>query len=681
MKKGPLLIIHNSLFIVVFAITFFLSTIFPNQVNASHTTRIFPKRANYFLWREINEDIARELSRWDLVILDMETQINSRPYLELIRRLNPDIKMLVYITSQEIDRTAPISGSRLRQKLAAQIDPRWYAVDTNRKKQSFWPGTWLLNMSADAPSIDGKQMNKLLAEFVANELLATGLWDGVFYDNAFDSIAWVTGKNVDFNLDRKADANPDQSWREGMKFLYDETRRLTNNQYLIVGNGITKAYRDHLDGLMLENFAGQDWTGIMRTYDYLENKGQSESFNIVNANTSNLGGEDSYQSMRFGLASALLADGYFSFDYGDKDHGQLWYYDEYDLDLGPASTEVKSVNGGENFSKDVWRRDFHHGIALVNSTDQAQTVGLGGEFEAIRGLEDKVANNGAIVSELDLAPKDGRVLLKTLDELEDVFFRNGDFVRFLRPDGSRVRNGFFVFDTDYPGGTQIAKIDFTGDGKRELVVVTENKISVYRDDGQLYMRRYPYTANYKGQLQVAAGDITGNGKYEIVVAPTVGYPVPIKIYTRHGIQLNHDWFPFGTGYTGGYSVATADIRGYGRDEIVLGAGIGQSPRVRIYRYAGQGSYNLLYNWLAFGSSFFGGINVSAGDIDNDFFDEIVVGAGPGKGPVIRIFEANGNQIGEEITAYTALGRPGIDVEVVDVDFDGKADIVAMSGGI
>ena len=38
--------------------------------------------------------------------------------------------------------------------------------------------------------------------------------------------------------------------------------------------------------------------------------------------------------MRFGLALTLLDDGYFAHEYGDTWHGNDWWYDELDFDLG-----------------------------------------------------------------------------------------------------------------------------------------------------------------------------------------------------------------------------------------------------------------------------------------------------------------------------------------------------------
>ncbi len=60
----------------------------------------------------------------------------------------------------------------------------------------------------------------------------------------------------------------------------------------------------------------------------------------------------------------------------------------------------------------VLRRDFAGGAALVNGSDRTVTVPLGTQFRKIRGTQVLTINNGALVSQVTLQPRDGIVLLK-----------------------------------------------------------------------------------------------------------------------------------------------------------------------------------------------------------------------------------------------------------------------------
>ncbi len=64
-------------------------------------------------------------------------------------------------------------------------------------------------------------------------------------------------------------------------------------------------------------------------------------------------------------------------------------------------------------NRDVYRRDFEGGVALVNATDAAATVDLEGSYRKIKGTQDPRVNDGSFVTAVTLPPKDGIVLLST----------------------------------------------------------------------------------------------------------------------------------------------------------------------------------------------------------------------------------------------------------------------------
>src|SRR5207244_2290954 len=45
-------------------------------------------------------------------------------------------------------------------------------------------------------------------------------------------------------------------------------------------------------------------------------------------------GQTFYPNMRFGLAAALMNDGFSVYDFGDTSASTNWWYDEYDFNLG-----------------------------------------------------------------------------------------------------------------------------------------------------------------------------------------------------------------------------------------------------------------------------------------------------------------------------------------------------------
>src|SRR5262245_43786718 len=74
--------------------------------------------------------------------------------------------------------------------------------------------------------------------------------------------------------------------------------------------------------------------------------------------------------------------------------------------------------------------------------------------------------------------------------------------------------------------------------------------------------------------------------------------------------------------------------------FAVGAGFGGPPRVQVYDAA---SGTTVVDFLAFESTFTGGVTTAMGDMNNDGFPDLVVGAGLFGGPRVRVF--NGTALG------------------------------------
>lgn len=641
----------------------------PLQAAHPRLSTDYPRTFNFYLSWELSETTARELAKWPVVVLDMDMQMRAPQLLKLMRTLNPRIVILAYITPQEIRQDAPNGYSPLRRELVAGIPEQWYLHNSSGARVGWWPGTYLLNVTPQSTPYGGQRWSDYLVNFVNTKLLSTNLWDGVFYDNAWDNISHFAGKDIDINNDGLADSNADSAWRDGMRTIYRGTRQVAPTA-ILVGNGTTRAYQQDLDGMLLENFIPGAWASTMATYRSNQTAGQTT---FINANTANQGGSTNYQQMRFGLLSALMEDGFYSYDKGDQDHGQTWHYDEYDVNLGTPVGDSYALNNSARYEPDVWRRDFARGVAIVNSTPMVQIVPLGGEYEKIRGAQDSVHNSGIIVSETVLNGYDGALLLKTVSTLPDVLFANGGFVRFFRADGSRVRNGFFIYEDGYRGGDQILHQDLNGDGQKDLLIVSGNQILAWRNDGQPLFSIAPYGFKYSGTLNVAVMDITNDGRAEIMVAPSKDI-LPLKYFDVDGNQTREDWYPLGKKYKNGFTIAAEKTGPNGETRLLVGAGPGSEPRVYVFTTAQA----TVRNFLAFEKTYRGGIHVASGDVDGNGRAEIIVGAGAGKGPVVRTFNEEGKQQGKEFVAYQTTRKNGAIVRMADVDFDGKSDIIVLS---
>jgi hypothetical protein len=188
---------------------------------------------------------------------------------------------------------------------------------------------------------------------------------------------------------------------------------------------------------------------------------------------------------------------------------------------------------------------------------------------------------------------------------------------------------------------------------------------------------------------VCCGDVNGDEYDEILVGAGPG-----EVFGAHvrGFEIDGDpiaglsFFAYGT-HRFGVNVATGDIDGDGYDEIITGAGPGAvfGPHVRAFDYDGTPGVVPVpgVSYFAYGTPKWG-VNVSAGDIDGDGFDEILTGAGPGAvyGPHVRGWNVDGGTVSAihdvSYFAYATL-KYGVNVSVGDVDGDGIDEIVTGAG--
>jgi len=195
------------------------------------------------------------------------------------------------------------------------------------------------------------------------------------------------------------------------------------------------------------------------------------------------------------------------------------------------------------------------------------------------------------------------------------------------------------------------------------------QLKVLETDGSIFKSFYAYSPNFNGPINVASGDINGDAKEEIITGAGAGGGPHIRVFNIEG-QLVSQFFAYDKSFRGGVNITSKDINNDNKAEIIVGPGKGLLPEVKIFDYQG----NLLTKFLAYQENFFGGVKVAAGDINNDGKIEIITGAGAGGGPHIRVFNIEG-QLVSEFFAYNRNYKGGVNVACGDLHGDGQAEII------
>lgn len=222
----------------------------------------------------------------------------------------------------------------------------------------------------------------------------------------------------------------------------------------------------------------------------------------------------------------------------------------------------------------------------------------------------------------------------------------------------------------------------------------------------------PFENTFLGGVTVAVGDVTGDLVPDLIVGASEGGGPRVQVYNgatlRTGFNpvssLIADFFAFESSQRGGVSVTAGRFFGTSFDEVVVGAGPGGGPRVRILdgqQILQQGrsfTSNLpndtVANFFAYEPTLRTGVNVAANPVTQtlSLYSDLIVAPGFGGGPRVRVL--SGFQIAGQRQAYTSnlptdqlanffVGNPnnrsGLFVASADVNFDGSADVFVGTG--
>jgi Domain of unknown function (DUF4394)/FG-GAP-like repeat len=121
-----------------------------------------------------------------------------------------------------------------------------------------------------------------------------------------------------------------------------------------------------------------------------------------------------------------------------------------------------------------------------------------------------------------------------------------------------------------------------------------------------------------------------------------------------------------------------------RSLVVVGAGEGGGPHVRVFDAAtGAQLPGARGSFFAFDPSFRGGVRVALGDVTGDGVSDIIAAAGPGAGPRVRVFDGRtGAQIPGPLGSFFAFTpgfSGGVYVAAGDVNGDGYEDVIVGAG--
>jgi hypothetical protein len=275
----------------------------------------------------------------------------------------------------------------------------WYLCRPDGQKINWWAG------QIYAPNLTIDECLEALLQRTDEpygELLSEGAIDGVFYDSVVGRATWYG--EVDTDRDGQADtpAEIDPQWHARQCLFFDRLRERWPKM-LILANDVDTGHAPHLHGRLYEGGAlldrvatGHtgaqqavatlaDWmTGSLQpaiTFAIMTHPLGWQGWRVGRGREVTTPGEvdrvrRDYQRMRGGLATALMSDAYYAYDFGTVWYGLPLWYAEYDAPLGQALSAAEERFKAPPLPVLEWRAGEATGIFALDEGTQATPEGV-----------------------------------------------------------------------------------------------------------------------------------------------------------------------------------------------------------------------------------------------------------------------------------------------------------------
>lgn len=395
------------------------------------------------------QSVQEEIARAHVALLHYDTAWEAgspgtmNDVVQAIKNINSATKVILYTKANEAN-FENMNEDTTEPAVHAQIEARnWWVRDSQGAPvpPSYKPHLFaLVNMTRHAPvdPATGLRWSRWYAKWThENYYVPNPLVDGLYMDNVnwkppLTATPSNPAKVADWDRDGAGDPGTRadvQAWfRQGFRDYFDEIgARLPGSKFKFANlarwgqttpadNSSLAEYYGAVHGGPIESLlifgdpaSPETWGGWARMMETYRKTMSALVGQRMGMFVHELPAPNSYQHMRYGLASCLMDDGYYSPYVDATNFTTTPMFDEYDADLGQATSKPPNAPWQDG----VWRRDFENGIALVNPKDNGpQTVTLETTFVRLDGDQAPSVNNGQPVTTLTLQDRDGIILLR-----------------------------------------------------------------------------------------------------------------------------------------------------------------------------------------------------------------------------------------------------------------------------
>jgi hypothetical protein len=337
-------------------------------------------------------------------------------YVNDIRARNPSIKLGSYTVLNEY-RNNPLATDADYPLVQAMNTNGWFVKNTAGSLVQWTSlfGTYATNPTSYAHAdASGRRWPQFKAKFDTDNLFGgvTGL-NYIYVDQVNDAPLVSADYLLNGTNQSITDPTVASIYRKGM-VAYWQSLRAQNPDKMILPNAASLAtaeFNQQVEGAFMECLIGKTWSietwaGWAKVMERYRNEmAQTKAPHDVVFQT--CGATADPTLMRYGLASAMLLDGYFAFTVNNQP-APPWF-DEYDARIGTPSEAPPSAATASG----IWMRRYTNGIVLVNpSKTTALSIDIGTGYKHLLGTQDPVVNNGLAQRVITLQPRTGLLMVK-----------------------------------------------------------------------------------------------------------------------------------------------------------------------------------------------------------------------------------------------------------------------------
>ena len=390
-------------------------------------THAKPKTAVTYFSDSTAVELRPLLARYQMVILGMTAWKTrggnpAQEHVTAIKALNPSIKIAPYLKLTDFWDPAYTYDPAYTFWQSVNAND-WWLRNASGSRIGAQTGYYHINSTAwTRQDANGDRFPQARAKWETANLLSKmkgidyGYIDGVVPNPLIDADYMGIG-----TTQSRTDPTIIAAFRKGFVDYTNKLRELNPGLKLLPSSLDLSVpeYKGRFEGQYRECLMGKSWShetrlgwaGMMQDYRASLANTKAPKTVVLGACTEKGTDPATYPAhYRYGLASTLLEDGYFSWaDTANQGYQGLHWFDESGAPLGTAAEAPPTAPTASG----IWLRRYTNGVVLVNpSKTTAASIDVGPGYKHIQGAIDPVVNNGQPARIVTLQPRSGLVLLK-----------------------------------------------------------------------------------------------------------------------------------------------------------------------------------------------------------------------------------------------------------------------------